>query len=344
MATERTIEERIQIVLLYAKFENFSEVQRQWTNHFNTPEPDRRTISNLVNKFKETDSVHDRERSGRPRSVVTEETKQSIKEMLQKDGNISIRDGARAMNMHPSSYYRAVEEEGFRSFRPTTVQELSDDDFDRRKKFCGTMLVKFDQNPGLVDKIIWSDESQFTLNGVINRHNCCYWAYSNPDIQIPVSNSKGGVMVWCGLTSAGLIGPYFFDGSVNAETYLQMLKDYVWPQVKGKRLYFQQDGASAHYATVVRQWLDQKFTDRWIGRRGPIEWPARSPDLTPPDFFLWGYLKDIVYRDRPSNYDQLRRKIQEACSEIDAEMCRRACQNVLVRFKRCFETDGKQIN
>ena len=85
MATERTIEERIQIVLLYAKFENFSEVQRQWTNYFNTPEPDRRTISNLVNKFKETGSVHDRERSGRPRSVVTEETKQSIKEMLQKD-------------------------------------------------------------------------------------------------------------------------------------------------------------------------------------------------------------------------------------------------------------------
>jgi hypothetical protein len=27
-----------------------------------------------------------------------------------------------------------------------------------------------------------------------------------------------------------------------------------------------------------------------------IPWPPHSPDVTFPDFFLWGYVKDIVYR------------------------------------------------
>lgn len=195
----------------------------------------------------------------------------------------------------------------------------------------------------MINKIIWSDESLFKLSGVINRHNCCYWAYSNPQIQIPVPNSKDGVMVWCGVTSDGIIGPYFFDETVTGESYLNMLKDFLWPKVKYQRMYFQQDGAPPHYWLVARNWLDEKFNGRWIGRRGPIEWPARSPDLTPPDFFLWGYLKNIVYKDRPSSCDELRDRIEQACREIDKGMCRRACENVVVRLKRCQETGGKQI-
>ena len=205
------------------------------------------------------------------------------------------------------------------------------------------LRFKFEENPTLVNKIIWSDESQFTLNGVINRHNCCYWAYSNPHVQIPIPNSKEGIMVWCGMTSGGLIGPYFFDVSVTGDSYLHMLDEFLWPQVKQRGLYFQQDGASAHYSCQVRSWLDRKFPDRWIGRRGPIEWPARSPDLSPPDFFLWGYLKNIVYKDRPPNISALRERIEQACEDIDIDMCRRACENVVVRLKRCQELDGKQI-
>ncbi|KOC62993.1 hypothetical protein WH47_02442 [Habropoda laboriosa] len=34
------------------------------------------------------------------------------------------------------------------------------------------------------------------------------------------------------------------------------------------------------------------FRGRWIGRRGTVEWPARSPDLALLDLYLWGKLKD----------------------------------------------------
>lgn len=197
------------------------------------------------------------------------------------------------------------------------------------------------REPRLLDKIIWSDESHFLLSGTVNRHNCCYWARSNPQVKMPVSESRLGVMVWCGITSGGIIGPYFFDENVTAESYLAMLKDFLWPKVKHKGMYFQQDGAPPHYALIVRDWLNEKFANRWIGRRGPIEWPARSPDLSPPDFFLWGYLKDIVYRSRPTTIAQLRERIATVCAEIPVEMCAKACKSVVKRFEACRDAGGE---
>lgn len=344
MTSRLSLEERVQVVLLYAKFESFVEVQRKWRTMFATEPPSRPTIQSLVEKFKETGSVHDREKSGRPHSAVTEEAIENVTELLDNSRNMSIREGAAALDMTKDSYHRAVLEAGYRAYKPTKVQELSEDDFDRREVFCETLLEKFSKEPSMINKILWSDESEFKLNGVINRHNCSYWAFSNPHELIPVSNSKQGLMVWCGLTSSGLIGPYFFDNSVTGESYLHMLQEFLWPKVKQRRLIFQQDGAPAHYSLEVRDWLDQKFPDRWIGRRGPIEWPARSPDLTPPDFFLWGYLKNIVYKDRPSTLDELRDRIEQACAEIPTQMCDRVCKSVVDRLKRCREAKGIQIS
>ena len=78
-----------------------------------------------------------------------------------------------------------------------------------------------------------------------------------------------------------------------------MLKTKLWPLLRNRQgvneLLFQQYGASPHYGLSVRQWLNDHFPSRWISRRGPTEWPPRSPDLSPPDFFLWGVLKDKVF-------------------------------------------------
>ena len=53
-----------------------------------------------------------------------------------------------------------------------------------------------------------------------------------------------------------------------------------------------QDGAPPHFGIVVREWLNAQIPGRCMGRHGSQEWPARSPELTPCDFFLWGWLKE----------------------------------------------------
>ena len=342
MSFKLSTEERIRIVLLFGKFECFNEVRRQWSNHFSSQAPDERTISNIVTKFKQTGSVLDLPRSGRSRSVRTQETIKKVENLIQDRPNISVSSGALGLEISRSSFYRTIKELGFRPFKPCAAIDLSDDDFDRRQEFCESMIDRIKAEPGILDKIIWSDESEFKLNGTINRHNCRYWASTNPHELLRRSQYAEGIMVWCGITSSGIIGPYFFEENVTGISYLKMLQDYVWPQVKQKRMYFQQDGAPAHYSLQVREWLDKKFPNRWIGRRGPIEWPARSPDLTPPDFFLWGYLKNIIYKDKPSNPTELRNRIATACAEIDNIMCDHVCKSVVKRFERCRDAGGAQ--
>ena len=64
------------------------------------------------------------------------------------------------------------------------------------------------------------------------------------------------------------------------------------------RVIFMQDGAPPHFSCFVTDVLNERFPDAWIGRGGPIPWSPRSPDLSPLDFFLWGYIKNIVYAEK----------------------------------------------
>ena len=122
------------------------------------------------------------------------------------------------------------------------------------------------------------------------------------------------ITVWGGITSAGLVGPFFFESTVTDDSYLKMSQEKVWSVIsQGEdigELYFQQDGAPPHYATIVHNWLNDNFPNRWIGRRGPVEWPPRSPDLSPPDFFLRGVLKNAVCARKPRTVGQLKEFIQ----------------------------------
>ena len=60
-------------------------------------------------------------------------------------------------------------------------------------------------------------------------------------------------------------------------------------------MWFQHDGAPLHFIRAVRGHMDEKFGQAWIGRGSQIAWPARSPHLTPLDYFLWCHMKSFVF-------------------------------------------------
>jgi len=86
--------------------------------------------------------------------------------------------------------------------------------------------------------------------------------------------------------------------------------------------------------------LDASYPNRWIGRGGIINWPARSPDLTPLDFFLWSTVKHYIYRERINNREELNEKIIEAFATITPEMLRNTQQNLIRRAQLCLQCDG----
>lgn len=92
---------------------------------------------------------------------------------------------------------------------------------------------------------------------------------------------------------------------------------------------FQQDGASCHTTKDTRafimEWLtrDDEPGDfgkvRLISLKSPFEWPARSPDLSACDFWLWGYLKHVCYLTPPKNAEDLLNRIEVECRRLERE-------------------------
>lgn len=89
--------------------------------------------------------------------------------------------------------------------------------------------------------------------------------------------------------------------------------------------------------------MNRKFPERWIGLHGPQEWPPRSPDLTPMDFFVWKFKKNKIYETLPANQEDLQNRIRNACAEIIPATLNRVRENVMRRIALCLEEDGGLI-
>ncbi|GFV66388.1 uncharacterized protein TNCV_1478521 [Trichonephila clavipes] len=105
-------------------------------------------------------------------------------------------------------------------------------------------------------------------------------------------------------------------------------------------MWFQHDGAPAHFSTDVRSVLDTTYPGRWIGRDGSANWLARSTDLSCLDFFLWGHLKSLVYAS-PVDSDEtlVAKRFRErprVFANVRQSLCRR-CEACIFAGGRSFE-------
>ena len=339
--------ERIDIVKWYAAYQNAAEVARQFQHRYGRAPPTRQNILDIARKFDKTGSVQDASRSGRPRSVSTEENKQRVLAAFEENPGTSAKRASLELNLSRISLLRMMKELGLKLYRPRLLHDLNEDDPDRRCEFAEIFLNMVADDYSFIDRIIWTDEATFKLNGHVNRHNCVYYAVENPHIVVTQEMHAPGVTVWTGIWSGGIIGPFFFPETVTAHSYLEKLRREIVPSITRKmdstEIFYMQDGAPPHYAQSVRQFLDEIFPDRWIGRRGPIEWPARSPDLTPTDFFLWGFIKDRVYATKHENLEELKEAITTEIRSLPIALCQRACRSVSKRLQLSKDLEGRHF-
>ncbi|RZC42533.1 DDE 3 domain containing protein [Asbolus verrucosus] len=164
-------------------------------------------------------------------------------------------------------------------------------------------------------------EAGFTKEGVFNAHNTHVWADENPHaVREHNFQHEFSLNVWAGILNGQLIASCILPPRLNAAQYLHFLRDVLFTLLDDinleirQILWFLHDGAPCHNAHVIRNWLN--FPQRWIGTYGPVAWPARSPDLNPCDFFLWGYMKELVYAALIDTTEQLKDRIETAAETI----------------------------
>lgn len=213
-------------------------------------------------------------------------------------------------------------------------------------------LERLGEDQMFSSKILFSDEAHFWLNGYVNKQNCRIWDEEQPEEvqELPLHPEK--TTVWCGLWAGGIIGPYFFKNeegrnvTVNGARYRAMITDYLLPEIEARNLndiWFQQDGATCHTARATMALLREHFDEQLISRFGPVNWPPRSCDITPLDYFLWGYVKSRVYMNKPNTIEELEANITRVIREIPVEMLERVIENWNLRLDHLNRSQGQHL-
>ncbi|GFV24951.1 putative DD41D transposase [Trichonephila clavipes] len=117
---------------------------------------------------------------------------------------------------------------------------------------------------------------------------------------------------------------------VNGDQYKARITNFFIPELNNddvQELWFQQDGATCPTARATIDLLKDTFGDRLISRFGLVNWPPRSCDLTPLDYFLWGYVKSLVYADEPQTLDHLEDNIRRVIADIQPQMLEKVIEN-----------------
>lgn len=344
-----TVQQKAQCVLWYAEFKSPVLVQRNFRRTYRQDPPTDKTIVRWFNQFKETGSVDIKKSPGRPRT--SEEDVERLRQSCVRSPKKSIARRSLELGMAKTTVQNILHKRlKLHAYKIQLKHEIKPADKPKRVDFAVQMLSKIDDDENYLDNILFSDEATFHISGCVNRHNCRIWGNQQPNEVFQYVRDTPKVNVWCGLMQDRIIGPFMFaENTITGTIYLDMLEMYVFPQIdeiereKGIEVTFQQDGAPCHYSLIVQEALNNRFPDRWIGRNGPIMWPPRSPDLTPLDFFFWGYVKNLVYAEKIRDLQHLRERIYAAITTVTPEMLQNTWREVDYRLDVCRATGGAHI-
>lgn len=243
---------------------------------------------------------------------------------------------------------RILKKNKYYPYKFNIVQELHPGDAQKRVEFCQWYLNQIEEDENFGRDVIWTDESYVSSAGIFNRQNHRYWSDENKHIMWPrQQQGRFGVSVSCFIWNLKAVF-VIYEGGLTAQRYLDIIRINLdnlsrLDHFNIERVYFQQDGAPAHNAIIVSEFLVQTFGPRYIGTRGPVPWPPRSPDLSILDFFLWAFLKDKIYQEHNNTVNELRHSIAEAFRQISAPHMINALNHLRRRCELCIQHNGQNF-
>ena len=174
-----------------------------------------------------------KEGSGRPRSVTRKENTDLIEELIcsQKEGlhtHLAPRKIAEQTGISRSSIRRMIKRRNFRQFKRVKTPEMNDGCRNRRYARAIALAEKFERNTRMIEKTVWQDEKDFTLDVPVNLQNDRVYGKGKksdvPDENLFASTNKMSrkVMVSAAISWYGAMKPFFVNENgikVNKENY-----------------------------------------------------------------------------------------------------------------------------
>jgi len=232
--------------------------------------PSADVILGAARRLYETGSVLPNKKDcGRLRSARNLRNVEEVLRAVEQEPETSIRVIAREHDLTYSTVKRILKEEKLHAYHYTSVQDLREEDYPRRKRFCENFLRRVDEDPEFSSRVIFSDESLFTREGIFNHHNMHSWNQENPRVTRPINfQTRWKLNVWAGIMGTNILGPVILPNILNGASYLEFLETNIpdfleeVPLADRNKIIFQQDGAGPHNARAVTNYLNGQFPDR----------------------------------------------------------------------------------
>jgi transposase len=335
-----SFEQQLYAVSWFVVTNNLHESAREYKKKYGESPPDVQTISRWKDKIISTGSLKSNQPGqGRPATATGDEGIQKVFQSVAESSRTSERRISKDTGISKTSVHRIIKQSPLRKWKPKIRQELFDGDEDRRMQFCEFMLHKIVRDGSFLSNLVFSDEATFHLSGHINRHNCYYYSETDPNVVWAKPVNSPSVVVWAAVGHRGICALHMQRQTMNGDRYLVLCGNKIIPYLqRSPSKICIQDGAPAHYDHRVRECLDRNLPQRWIGRRGNLcEFPPRSPVC---DFFLWGYLRELVYAESSRNLDELENKIAFCLEEIPRNMFENSLHSFADHYRECLENNG----
>ena len=249
------LKKRIFLVQKFYELKHICLIQRAYRTKYKSENaPQANTIKNIVSNFEKTGSVAAINPNRNKRSKKREEAKNQLETMVADFPNLSIRKAASAVGVSPKLVYTILHDDlHLKPYKFHEWHKLEYNDYQKRVDFAEWFLSL---PPKSKFYLVCSDEAYFYLTLPVNKQNNRQWAISQPSegVEIPLQDEK--ILVWVAISATKVYGVYYFESSVKKDNYLEMLQTFFWPKhlrtAEYQKYYFQQDGASAHTATMFK--------------------------------------------------------------------------------------------
>lgn len=303
------------------------------------------TIHNIIIKFREKNTISVAPRSGRPKKL-TERDVRHLKAVVTKNRRKSSEQLQENFNectgneVSKNTLKRTLYEMGYHSRTALRKPNISE-----KNRIVRLNWTRERQSWTINNwkKVVWSDESRFTLfrnDGKIHVWRLPKEKYDINCLVPTVKHGGGGVMMWGCFSWYGL-GPLTrIDGRINSNRYIEEIIGYhlvpfveEFEEENGEYL-FQQDNAPIHTSIATRNFMQQTEIPL-------LPWPGQSPDLNPIEH-LWDELERRIRakKENPKNLRELEMFLQECWSQIESEVYQKLVNSMENRVKAVIKSRG----
>jgi len=303
-----------------------------------------RRLVSTVKKLKEDgETLKRKPGSGGHNKVLNNAFMDNVAASIEAEPTKSMRKMAKTLDVDEKTIRTAVSLLGAHSYVRRRRQLLTATSRASRVE-RGKKLLSWQKKKDPSTVLVFSDKKNWTVDQARNARNDRYLAYNVCNVpSINETKHPSSAMMLGVVTSDGKrMPPYWFPKGLKIGTkeYLDVMSNVVKPWLEASypsgNYVWQQDSAPGHKAKVVQDWCRTSLSNFWPWKL----WPPSSPDCSPLDYGIWGYIKSRACSTPHPNIDSLKASVEEEWATMSNDYVIKVCKAFRPRIEAMIAANG----